>query len=226
MNKAKTLIAIYDRLLESYGPRKWWPAKTRFEVIVGAILTQNVSWHNAKTAVDNLKRAKLLSSESILNASHGQIASRIRSSRFYNEKARKLKTFCRHLIREHGGSLDKMFLKDMEDLRKELLGLKGIGKETADCILLYAGKKPSFVADAYTKRFLARYGLGREEASYDDVRDFFMNNLPKDVQMYNEYHALIDHHSHFVCKSKPLCAACPVKRKCLGFTSSGGIIRP
>lgn len=208
---SKDLIAIYDGLLGSYGPRKWWPAKTRFEVIVGAILTQNVSWHNAKIAIDNLKRARLLSAGAILKAPLGSIAGRIKSSRFYNQKARKLKTFCRYLDSRYGGSLDKMFSRDPDLLRNELLDLKGIGKETADCILLYAGRKPSFVVDAYTKRFLARYGLAKLDISYDEARDFFMENLPGDVQLFNEYHALIVHHSHFVCRSKPQCDICRVK---------------
>lgn len=207
----KNLLTIYDGLFSSYGPRKWWPAKTRFEVIVGAILTQNVSWHNAKIAIDNLRRAGFLSPDSILKAPLRGIACRIKSSRFYNQKAKKLKVFCRHLASEYGGSLDKMFSKDMDLLRKELLGLKGIGKETADCILLYAGKKPSFVVDAYTKRFLARYGLAKADASYDEVRSMFMENLPGNARLFNEYHALIVHHSHFVCKSKPQCGICKVK---------------
>ncbi|MCX5680676.1 MAG: endonuclease III domain-containing protein [Candidatus Omnitrophica bacterium] len=220
----KSLLAIYNRLLRSYGPREWWPAKTRFEVIVGAILTQNVSWHNAKIAINNLKRKELLLPKSMLKAPYRQIANCIKSSRFYNQKAKKLKTFCRYLALKYDGSLDKMFFKDMNLLRNELLDLKGIGKETADCILLYAGKKPSFVVDAYTKRFLARYGLGKEGASYDEIRRLFMENLPKNVYLYNEYHALIVHHCHFVCKSKPQCAICSVNQNCLGFTFSGSII--
>ena len=208
----KSLLAIYDKLLKTYGPRRWWPAKTRFEVIVGAILTQNVSWHNAKTAIDNLKSAKLLSPENILKAPCGRIACRIKSSRFYNQKAKKLKAFCRYLSSEYSGSLDRMFSKDTDLLRDELLCIKGIGKETADCILLYAGKKPSFVVDAYTKRFLARYGLLKAIASYDEVRSFFTENLPEDVRLFNEYHALVVHHSHFVCRSKPRCGVCKVKK--------------
>lgn len=206
-----SLLAIYDKLFDAYGPRKWWPARTRFEVIVGAILTQNVSWHNAKVAIDNLKRAGLLSPERILNAPHVRVAGLIKSSRFYNQKAKKLKAFCRYLDSRYGGSLDKMFSRGLDALRKELLDLKGIGKETADCILLYAGKKPSFVVDAYTKRFLARYGLAKAGVSYDEVRDLFMNNLPEDAPLFNEYHALIVHHSHFVCKSKPQCGICKVR---------------
>jgi endonuclease-3 related protein len=211
MKYKKRLLSIYRRLLKAYGPRKWWPAKTRFEVMVGAILTQNVSWHNAKIAVDNLKNAGLLSPDRILRAPEKRIASLIRSSRFYNQKAKKLKSFSRYLVLRYNGSLDRMFANGMGELREELLALKGIGKETADCILLYAGGKPSFVVDAYTKRMFARLGLGKEDALYDDVREFFMTNLPQDTKLYNEYHALIVHHSHFVCKSKPDCGICKIR---------------
>lgn len=219
MMHKKKLLSIYRRLLEAYGPRKWWPARTRFEVIVGAILTQNVSWHNAKKAIDNLKRAGLLSPEAMLKAPQPRIAGLIKSSRFYNQKAMKLKAFCRHLSAGYGGSLDRMFRRDAPELRSELLGLKGIGRETADCILLYAGGKPSFVVDAYTKRFLSRLGLARSDDPYDDVRRLFMDNLPEDVPLYNEYHALIVHHSHFTCKTRPECGICKVRRhiSCRGW---------
>ncbi len=211
-NHPAILIKIYDKLLSHYGPRKWWPAKTRFEVIAGAILTQNVSWHNAKTAVDNLKRSKLLSPSIILKAPHRQIAGCIKSSRFYNQKTKKLKTFCNHLIMNYNGSLDKFFSKDLGLLRKELLNLNGIGKETADSILLYAGKKMTFVVDAYSKRLMERYGIFNISSNrgYDEVRALFMRYLPEEIYVYNEYHALIVHHCYAVCKSTPNCKICPI----------------
>ena len=144
-------------------------------------------------------------------AKHKEVAERIISSRYYNQKAKKLKEFSLFLMNKYSGSLNKLFNKKMEDLREELLKIKGIGKETADCILLYAGKMPSFVSDAYTKRFLDRYGLLKGMKTYDEIRDFFMQNLPEDVYLYNEYHALIVHHSHAVCQSKPNCQNCPVR---------------
>ena len=205
------LLKIFQKLLKQYGLRKWWPAKTRFEVIAGAVLTQNVTWKNAKKAVDNLKKAGLLSPMVLASAKHQEVAKRIISSRYYNQKAKKLKEFSLFLMNKYGGSLNKLFSKEMEDLRGELLKIKGIGKETADCILLYAGKMPSFVSDAYTKRFLDRYGFLKGMETYDEIRSFFMQNLPKDVYLYNEYHALIVYHGHTVCQSKPNCPNCPVR---------------
>ncbi len=210
-HESRLLIRLFQRFLRSYGPRKWWPAKTRFEVIVGAVLTQNVSWENAKKAVDHLKEAGLLSCGALAAANHEEVAQRIKSSRYYNQKAKKLKAFSLFLMKEYSGSLNKLFSVNMEDLRGELLKIKGIGKETADCILLYAGAKPSFVSDAYTKRFLDRYGLLKGMQTYDEIRDFFMKNLPQDVYLYNEYHALIVYHGHWVCRSKPDCQNCPVR---------------
>ena len=208
----KTLLGIYNSLLNSYGERNWWPAKNRFEVIVGAVLVQNVSWSNAEKAVNNLKKYNLLNPPSIHKSSVKKLAPLIRSSRFYNQKAEKLKNFTDYLFSNYNGSLNKMFAVDTEKLRKELLDIKGIGRETADSILLYAGKKPSFVSDAYTKRFLERYGLLNGLSSYEEIRSLFMDNIPEDTYMYNEYHALIVHHGYAVCKSKPSCQICPVKK--------------
>ena len=205
------LLKIFQKLLKQYGPRKWWPAKTRFEVIAGAVLTQNVTWKNAKKAVDNLKKAGLLSPVALAGAKHEEVAQQIISSRYYNQKAKKLKEFSRFLMEKYDGSLNRLFSGKMEDLREELLNIKGIGRETADCILLYAGKMPSFVSDAYTKRFLDRYGLLKGMETYDEIRNFFMQNLPEDVYLYNEYHALIVFHGHHICQSKPDCRNCPVR---------------
>jgi endonuclease III related protein len=204
-------LKIFHKLLDQHGPRKWWPAKTRFEIIVGAVLTQNVSWRNAKKAIINLKKAGLLSPRAIISVSHKELADRIKSSRFYNQKAHKLKAFSLFLMEKYGGSLNKMFREEMEDLRGQLLSIRGIGEETADCILLYAGKKLSFVSDAYTTRFLQRYGLLNGMKTYREIRKSFMENLPEDVYLYNEYHALIDHHGSGVCQSKPNCQNCSVK---------------
>lgn len=190
---------------------------------MGAILTQNVSWHNAKISVNNLKRSKLLSPLDILKASDKLIRECIRTSRFYNQKTEKLKVFCRYLISRYSGSLDKMFSTDVDTLRQELLEIKGIGKETADTILLYAGKKPSFVSDAYTKRFLSRLGLIDGLSSYDEIRNFFMKNIPRDIYLYNEYHALIVHHGYAICKSKPACNICPVRKIKKGIYCNFGL---
>ena len=148
MKQQAALQKIFYSLLNYYGPRKWWPARTRFEVIIGAILTQNVSWRNAKKAVSELKKNRLLSVKSILSNRQARIASLIKSSRFYNQKARNIQGFCKYLVKKYNGSLDRMFAVDTAVLRTELLALRGIGKETADSILLYAGKKMIFVSDA------------------------------------------------------------------------------
>ena len=206
------LLKIFHKLLSFYGPRKWWPAKTRFEVIVGAILTQNVSWSNAKIAVIRLKKTGYLTPQAILKASHKQIAPLIKTSRFYNQKTEKLKVFCHYLIDKYGGSLDRMFSQDTDILRQDLLSLKGIGKETADSILLYAGNKLSFVVDAYTKRFLERFGILNSQVTYDEIKKFFTDNLPKNIYTYNEYHALIVHHCYAICKAVPICQKCPIKK--------------
>lgn len=212
MSHQKTLLLLFNKLLRVYGPREWWPAKTRFEVIVGAILTQNVSWKNAKLAIDNLKNAGLLNPNSINKTPDRRIAVLIKSSRFYNQKTEKLKAFSKYLSNRYNNSLSRMFLRDVDVLREELLGIKGIGKETADSILLYAGNKLSFVSDAYTKIFLNRYGLLDPKTSYDQIRAYFMKNIPKDIHLYNEYHALIVHHCYAVCKAKPICSRCLVKK--------------
>jgi endonuclease-3 related protein len=209
---SKTILAIlFQRLLEVYGPRHWWPARTRFEVIVGAILTQNVSWKNAKVAVYKLKKSGLLSPSSLLSVSPVEIAINIKSSRFYNQKAQKLINFCNYLKDKHNLSLNKMFSNEVGVLRKELLKIKGIGKETADSILLYAGNKLSFVVDAYTKRFLFRYGLLGEMSSYDEIRMFFMSNVPMSLYIYKEFHALIVQHCYSICKLVPDCSSCEIK---------------
>ncbi len=206
----RRLLAIYDELFGFYGPRHWWPARTRFEVIAGAILTQNVSWHNARLAVAGLRRAGLLHPDAILHSPESIIAGHIRKSRFYNQKATKLKAFCSYLTTVHSGSLDRMFHHDTEHLRNDMLSIRGIGRETADSILLYAGRKLSFVCDAYTARFLERLGLITGRWDYESIRSLFMTHIPPSVAMYNEYHALIVHHCYAVCRARPLCATCPL----------------
>lgn len=205
------LTKIYNRLSSEYGPRNWWPGKTKFEVIVGAILVQNVAWSNAKKAIKNLKSKNLLNPEALHKYPLSKLAPLIKSSRFYNQKAQKLKNFTSFLMKNYDGSLKKMFNTDVEILRKELLGINGLGFETVDSILLYAGNKLSFVSDAYTKRFLHRYGLIGDKVKYNEIRQLFMDNLPNDLKLYNEYHALIVHHGALTCQSKPLCETCSVK---------------
>jgi len=217
----KQLTKIYKKLLSHYGPRNWWPAKTKFEVIVGSILVQNVSWGNAKKAVNNLREKKLLTPEALHKCPIFKLAPLIKSSRFYNQKAQKLKNFTSYLMKTYNGSLRKMFATDTEQLREELLSIKGLGFETVDSILLYAGNKLSFVSDAYTKRILNRYGLVNEKAKYNEIRSLFMENLPTDESLYNEYHALIVHHGAFICQSNPKCEECVLVKDCSFGKCSG-----
>ncbi len=207
------LIELYRSLYEAYGPQGWWPAETSFEVIVGAILTQATAWRNAKRAVENLKSAGGgdLIPHLILRLDEKKLAELIRPSGYPNLKARRLKSFVEHLFKKYSGSLERMFSQDLDPLRDELLGIHGIGPETADTILLYAAEKPSFVVDAYTRRLLRRLGLIEDERiEYEKLRALFMENLPRDVALYNEYHALIVRHCKEVCRKRPLCYRCPI----------------
>lgn len=205
------LTEIYERLFEHFGPQYWWPGETPFEVCVGAILTQNTSWQNVKKAIDNLKAANILSPRAMSHMSESSLAELIRPAGYYNIKANRLKAFINFLIQEFRGDLDAMFKTPLEELRDHLLSIRGIGPETADSILLYGGRLPTFVVDAYTLRALSRHGLIFEDATYEDVRGMFMDNLPIDVQLYNEFHALwVALGKHYCKKTRPLCSGCPL----------------
>ena len=186
-----TLLDIYNALYSHYGPQRWWPGDTPFEVMAGAILTQNTNWGNVEKAIANLKAAGALSAKAIHGMPEPELAELIRPSGYYNIKAKRLKAFIAYFIESYGGSVARMKGAGCERLRKEVLAVNGVGPETADSILLYALGCPTFVVDAYTKRIFSRHGFFAEDADYHDVRRFFMDNLPTDVQLYNEYHALI-----------------------------------
>lgn len=206
---------IYNLMYEKTGPRHWWPAETSFEVIVGAILTQFVSWKNVVTAINNLKAENLLNVESICSTGDNELEELIRCTRFYKQKAKKLKAFCTHLRDRYDGDLDRFFDKDTSELRKELLGLFGIGEETADCIILYAAEKPIFVVDSYTRRIYGRLGFFSEDVTYGEMQKFFTENLPCDTMLFNEYHAQIDGVGNRFCSGKnPRCGDCPLTGIC------------
>ncbi len=209
------LMHIYQRLLGHYGSRNWWPAKTPFEVIVGAILTQNTNWNNVEKAIANLRQADALTHETILNLNQEKLEKLIRPSGFFRQKAERLQLFCRHLQEHHQGRLEHLFDQELNQVRDELLCLKGVGPETADSILLYAGQRPSFVVDAYTQRLFGRLGILSGKEKYGEIRDLFMTNLPEEIQLYNEYHALIVIHCKDFCRKKPLCNNCPCIDICL-----------
>jgi endonuclease III related protein len=205
------LLNIYRKLYETYGPQHWWPGETPFEVMVGAILTQNTSWANVEKAIQNLKGRKVLHVRGIHRLKRNQLASLIRSSGYFRIKADRLKAFVNFLSENYDGELKRMTKERLETLRQKLLDVKGIGPETADSILLYGLKKPIFVVDAYTKRILSRHGIISEKASYDEVQRFFMDHLPRDERLFNEYHALLVHLGKTLCKKRPRCDICPLE---------------
>jgi endonuclease-3 related protein len=206
------LREYFDVLHRAHGDQNWWPARCRFEVIIGAILTQNTSWTNVERAIVALRREKLLSPRALEEVSEGKLAELIRSSGYYRQKARKLKAFVGFLRTNYQGSLDRMFRVQTNVLREQLLAVYGIGPETADSILLYAGAHPVFVVDAYTRRMLQRHGLANEWDTYEEIRGLFERSLPADPELFNEYHALIVHTGKHFCRTKePLCSACPLR---------------
>jgi endonuclease-3 related protein len=195
---------------------RWWPARTPFEVIVGAILTQNTAWQNVEKAIANLRREHLLTPRAIESVSRQRLARLVRPSGYFRQKAKKLKAFVRFLRKEYGGSLARMFKTSTLELRERLLNVHGIGRETADSILLYAGGHPIFVVDAYTHRILGRHGLTpgnlNNKPDYEAVRSLFEINLPPDARLYNEFHALLVNVGKNWCRPRePRCSACPLK---------------
>jgi endonuclease III related protein len=204
--------SYYDALFAAHGPQHWWPGRTPFEVIVGAILVQNTSWSNASPAIENLRRAKLLTPHAIEKVATPRLQRLIRSSGYFRQKTKTLKAFIRFLRRAYQGSLSRMFRAPTPTLRDQLLAVRGIGPETADSILLYAAKHPVFVVDAYTRRILERHGHPHARLRYEDVRQLFEQTLPPDVALYNEFHALIVHTGKHFCRPRNLrCGECPLR---------------
>ncbi|MGH9775573.1 MAG: endonuclease III domain-containing protein [Candidatus Acidiferrales bacterium] len=210
--KIPPLDAYFKVLLDSLGPQHWWPGRTPFEVLVGAILTQSTAWTNVEKAILNLRREKLLTPLAIEKVSFSRLARLVRPSGYFRQKARKLKAFVRFLRKQYGGSLNRMFRTPTPELREKLLAVHGIGPETADSILLYAGGRPVFVIDAYTKRVLARHGWVSENARYNEMREFFERNLSPDAARYNEFHALLVQVGKNWCRPRePKCRECPLE---------------
>lgn len=223
---AKGIRAHYSALERKYGPQNWWPARTRLEVIIGALLTQNTSWKNVERAIANLRRARALNLAALRALPENELARLIRSSGYFRQKARRIKNFISYLDREHGGCIARMFRSrsadEINDLRQQMLALNGIGPETADAILLYAGNYPVFVVDAYAKRLFARHGLFPENAPYDTIRlavESSFGSLPPATRSLpparnlNEFHALIVQVGKQHCrKSNPDCRCCPLRR--------------
>ena len=210
--RAAALMNVFELLLGHFGPRRWWPGETPLEVMVGAVLTQNTAWKNVVKAIAALKEADALDARILHQMDDGRLAQLIRPAGYFNVKASRLKNLMSFVMEESGGDLRVLFSTGMDGLRQKLLAVKGVGPETADSILLYAGQLPSFVVDAYTIRVLSRHGLAGKDSSYEDVRRLFMKNLPEDVPLYNEFHALLVAVGHHFCrKSNPLCEGCPLE---------------
>jgi endonuclease III related protein len=208
---ATPLRRYYDALFAAYGPQRWWPGRGAFEIIIGAILTQNTSWSNVEIALRNLRRERLLTPRAIETVSFARLARLVRSSGYFRQKAKKLKYFGRFLRKEYDGSLNRMFRTPTAALREKLLGVHGIGPETADSILLYAGKHPVFVVDAYTRRMLERHGVTAPAQTYEEIRELFERSLPNDAPLYNEFHALIVRTGKEYCRPRnPRCSDCPL----------------
>jgi endonuclease-3 related protein len=215
------LQEVYQRLLDAFGPQKWWPGDTQFEILVGAILVQNTNWQNVERAINNLRDADLLEARALYEVPEEELQELIRPAGYFRVKAVRLRAMLKFLIERYDGSLEAMFRRPLAELREELLSVHGIGPETADSLLLYAGAMPTFVVDAYTYRIFSRHGWISMESSYHEIQEYFHDRLPADAPMYNEYHALlVNLGKHFCKKSKALCEACPLKP----LLPQGGII--
>ena len=218
-----TLRDVYQRLFDTFGPQHWWPGESPVEIMVGAVLTQNTNWRNVEKAIENLRQAELLDVLALHDVPLEELEELIRPAGYFRIKARRLHNLLELIVDGYDGSLDAMFRTGLPSLREQLLGVSGIGPETADSILLYAGGLPIFVVDAYTHRVLARHGWIGSDADYGEIQDYFQSYLPDDAALYNEYHALLVHlGKHYCRKSKPQCDNCPLAE----FLPDGGLLEP
>jgi len=207
------LLKIYNQLLEHFGHQHWWPAETEFEIIVGAILTQQTTWKNVEKAIKNLKDNNLLEPKKLFKLPISRLEKLIRPCGFFKIKTKRLRSFLKYFIENYDGNLKRMFKTSLNELRKNLLSVHGIGRETCDSILLYVGEKPVFVVDAYTFRLCERYPIIKSK-DYEEVKEFFEKDLPKDENLFKEFHALIVELGKNYCKIKPKCVDCPLKEGC------------
>lgn len=209
---AVSLKNIYQTLLTHFGHRNWWPGDSPIEIAIGAILTQNTAWKNVEKAISNLKQAGALSYKALESIPIENLAVLIRPSGYFNQKSLKLKAFVHFLKNEYQGNIKKMFREETSVLREKLLAIKGIGPETADSILLYAGEHPVFVIDLYTYRVATRHGWTPEEVDYDGLQEFFTQRLPRDIELYNDFHAQLVAVGNTYCRKTPKCEECPLKK--------------
>lgn len=212
MSTTEQLSEMYELLFEQFGPQHWWPGDTQFEIIIGAILTQNTSWANVEKAITNLKKANFLSSQALHQMNNDKLSALIKPAGYFNIKAKRLKSFLSWLSNEYNGLLEKIEQIPTARLREELLNIKGIGPETADSILLYAFDRPIFVVDAYTARVMTRHALVETGCDYEQLQQLFQSNLVEDTKMFNEYHALLVRVGKEFCRPKARCPGCPLEK--------------
>lgn len=219
---AEGLLAVFERLHAAHGPQRWWPGDTPFEVMVGAVLTQNTAWTNVERAIAGLKGADALEARRLMELDEAVLAGLIRPAGYFNVKARRLRNFCRWYLEQ--GGYEALAALDTEPLRAGLLSVNGVGPETADDILLYAFERPVFVIDAYTRRLFGRLGAIDPAAGYEALRGLFERGLAREVRvrgghatlaaLFNEYHALIVMQAKAVCRPRPLCVECALAGVC------------
>jgi endonuclease-3 related protein len=205
------LMEMFRLLLDYFGPQHWWPGDTVSEIMIGAILTQNTNWKNVEKAIENLKSKGLLSVTRIHSLSEKALAEVIRPAGYFNIKARRLKNLASYMVERYEGNVSQLLMEHTQTLRQGLLSIKGIGPETADSILLYAAKRPVFVIDAYTYRILYRHGMAEDQAAYDELQALFMDHLPEDTALFNEFHALVVRAGKQYCRKRSLCDTCPLE---------------
>jgi endonuclease-3 related protein len=217
------VMQAYDRLFAAFGPQQWWPGDSPFEIMVGAVLVQNTAWRNVERAIANLRDASVMEPRAMYALAPAELSELIRPAGYYQVKGGRLRNLLKFVIDEYDGSLDAMFHADVTVLREQLLSISGIGPETADAILLYAGGLPTFVVDSYTHRVLARHGWIEYDAGYHDIKEYFESCLPADTRLYNEYHALLVRVGKEFCRrSAAKCTACPLA----DLLPESGIVTP
>ena len=218
------LRAVFDALLGTYGPQHWWPADTAFEVMVGAVLTQNTAWSNVERALLRLAARVPLEAQAILDLPLQELAQALQPAGYFNVKAQRLRAFCAVFIAE--GGLERLGALETGELRRRLLAIRGVGPETADDMLLYAFGRPVFVVDAYTRRVFTRLGLLTGQEGYETIRAAFESALGPDPALYNEYHALIVRHGKDLCRPRPRCADCCLRPRCPSAGTGGSGFSP
>jgi endonuclease-3 related protein len=217
------LMEVYERMLTAFGPQHWWPGDSPFEIMVGAVLVQNTAWRNVERAISNLREAGVMEAHVLHQLPPAELAELIRPAGYYQLKTKRLRNLLQFIVEQYDGSLEAMFGTALGSLREQLLVINGIGPETADAILLYAGGLPTFVVDTYAHRVLARHGWLVYDASYDDIKDYFESALPKSAALYNEYHALLVRVGKDYCKrAAPKCEACPLA----AMLPASGVVMP